>query len=429
MIFLDKAVLKKYKILIQDVEDYILKKNDRRKANRKVWTSEEREKWKLRCPECPLCHESYDESNPISKEHITPLFLGGPERDCNIIALCDKCNKSRDKVMKKLLATTDIAHIRERWPAIKPAVDYFVIWCHITLYDYDNLYQVKDLNDAFSIERQIHFPLTSKRRNNIKFLERIKVFLNFSRRKDVVLNHNLQTDMEEKAISKVVKPKVEAKVEKEKIEIKKVQKNEIKEIVIKKPNVIFNLIDWIIKNWKDKSDYSALRSDISEHEMKNGGNRKLRVILKQDFEIPYAWGLDKISLYFIELKDKVIDSNNRIDRAAALIEQSRNRLLVKEKESITIPSSEDFKIILAKSITKRVGANTYKDGFKISQITYIFKQNKDEYNLSWNKFFNHLGVRYQENVATTSEKLLQELDLIIEPSINKDGEQIYVIKV
>tara|TARA_B110000008_G_scaffold238963_1_gene245472 strand:- start:43 stop:780 length:738 start_codon:yes stop_codon:yes gene_type:complete len=245
----------------------------------------------------------------------------------------------------------------------------------------------------------------------------------------VVLNHNLQTDMEEKAISKVVKPKVEAKVEKEKIEIKKVQKNEIKEIVIKKPNVIFNLIDWIIKNWKDKSDYSALRSDISEHEMKNGGNRKLRVILKQDFEIPYAWGLDKISLYFIELKDKVIDSNNRIDRAAALIEQSRNRLLVKEKESITIPSSEDFKIILAKSITKRVGANTYKDGFKISQITYIFKQNKDEYNLSWNKFFNHLGVRYQENVATTSEKLLQELDLIIEPSINKDGEQIYVIKV
>ena len=99
----------------------------------------------------------------------------------------------------------------------------------------------------------------------------------------------------------------------------------------------------------------------------------------------------KISLYFIELKDKAIDSNNRIDRAAALIEQSRNRLLVKEKESITIPSSEDFKIILAKSITKRVGANTYKDGFKISQITYIFKQNKDEYNLSWNKFFNHLG--------------------------------------
>ena len=96
MKFLDKAVLKKYKILIQDVEDYILKKNDRRKANRKVWTSEEREKWKLRCPECPLCHESYDESNPISKEHITPLFLGGPERDCNIICLLYTSPSPRD---------------------------------------------------------------------------------------------------------------------------------------------------------------------------------------------------------------------------------------------------------------------------------------------------------------------------------------------
>ena len=91
---------KKYKILIQDVENYILKKNGRRKATRKHWTPEDREKWKLRYPECPLCLESYDESNPITKEHITPLFLGGLERDCNVIAICHKCNKSRDEVMK-----------------------------------------------------------------------------------------------------------------------------------------------------------------------------------------------------------------------------------------------------------------------------------------------------------------------------------------
>ena len=152
---LDKEVTKKYKILIQDVENYILKKNGRRKATRKHWTPEDREKWKLRYPECPLCLESYDESNPITKEHITPLFLGGLERDCNVIAICHKCNKSRDYVMKKVLATTDIAQIRERWPAIKPAVDNFVIWCHITLYDFDNLHQVKDLNHAFKNERNI----------------------------------------------------------------------------------------------------------------------------------------------------------------------------------------------------------------------------------------------------------------------------------
>ena len=416
------------------MENYILKK--RKKATRKSWKPEQREKWILRNPKCPMCNQSYNDSNPITKEHIHPIFLGGYERDSNIIPLCEECNRARDRVMKKILGTKDgtpdmiyIANIRERWPAIKPVLNYFIVWCHASIYDdYDSMEQVKDLNDAFSLERKIHFPLLSKRRRINTFLAKIKDFFNFSSRNNIILDHNLHPEIP-KDIPKVVQSKVEGKVETEKVEIKKVQKNEVKEIVIKKPNVIFNLNDWIIKNWEDKSDYSALRSDISEHEIKNGGNRKLRMILKEDFEIPNAWGLDKISLYFIELKDKTIDSNNRIDRTAALIEQSRNRALGQQKESITIPSSEDFKIILAKSITERVGTNTYKDGFKISQITYIFKQNKDEYNLGWNKFFKHLDVRYQENAATTSEKLLQELDLIIEPSIDKDGEKIYLIKV
>ena len=416
------------------MENYILKK--RKKAARKSWKPEQREKWILRNPKCPMCNQSYNDSNPITKEHIHPIFLGGYERDSNIIPLCEGCNRARDRVMKKILGTKDgtpdmiyIANIRERWPAIKPVLNYFIVWCHASIYDdYDSMEQVKDLNDAFSLERQIHFPLISKRRRNNTFLAKIKDFFNFSSRNNIILDHNLQPEIP-KDIPKVVQSKVEGKVETEKVEIKKVQKNEIKEIVIKKPNVIFNLNDWIIKNWKDKSDYSALRSDISEHEIKNGGNRMIRIILKDDFEIPKRWNLDKISSHFIELKNKTKSPNNRIDRAAVLIEQSKNRNMEKETESITIPSLKDFKIILAKSITGRVGANTYKDGFKISQIAYIFKQNKDKYNLSWNKFFSHLDVRYQENIATTSEKLLQELDLIIETSVNKDGEQIYIIKV
>jgi len=83
-------------------------------------------------------------------------------------------------------------------------------------------------------------------------------------------------------------------------------------------------------------------------------------------------------------------------------------------------------VILAKNITKRIGANTYKDGFKISQIAYIFKQSKEKYEVSWNKFFTHLGVKYEENVETTCKKLLLELDLTIEESLDKNGDQKYL---
>ena len=68
------------------MENYILK--NRKKAARKFWKPEQREKWILRNPKCPMCNQSYNDSNPITKEHIHPIFLGGYERDSNIIPLC-----------------------------------------------------------------------------------------------------------------------------------------------------------------------------------------------------------------------------------------------------------------------------------------------------------------------------------------------------
>ena len=42
------------------------------------------------------------------------------------------------------------------------------------------------------------------------------------------------------------------------------------------------------------------------------------------------------------------------------------------------------------------------------------------------KFFTHLGVKYEENVETTCKKLLLELDLTIEESLDKNGDQKYL---
>ena len=413
MIFLDKVVLKKYKILIQDMESYILKKNGRRKANRKPWTSEDREKWKLRCPQCPLCNQSYDESNPISKEHITPIFLGGLERDSNIIALCEKCNKSRDKVMKKLLGTVDIEEIRKRWPAIKPAVEYFVIWCHVTIYDYDNLHQVKDLNDAFADERNIDFPLKNKVnafmmiKDSVSFFSYLPEFFKniFS---DKHLSDNSRQDLELDSKSSPLSVEINKSPSK--------KENKAPEI---RPNVIFDLNGWVLENWVNKLDYNNLKTHINRHERENGGNRKFRTILKQDFEISKAWNVEKISSYFEEIKTNNSKNNTSRNDNRKISEHNIN--------STEIPVRDVFKEILVKNITKRIGAHTYKDGFNISQITYIFKQSKEKYDMSWNKFFSHLGIKYEENIQKTSEKLLHQLGLNIEENVNDNGDQNYII--
>ena len=60
------------------------------------------------------------------------------------------------------LGTTKIDDIRNRWPAIKPSIQIFIIWCHASINgDEDALNQCSALNSAFSQERKITFPFSS----------------------------------------------------------------------------------------------------------------------------------------------------------------------------------------------------------------------------------------------------------------------------
>ena len=67
-------------------------------------------------------------NNPMTKEHIQPLFLGGFERGDNIDAICKSCNTARNNVMIDVFATTDLSAIRRRMPAMKPAIESLVVW-------------------------------------------------------------------------------------------------------------------------------------------------------------------------------------------------------------------------------------------------------------------------------------------------------------
>ncbi len=56
---------------------------------------------------------------------------------------------------------------------------------------------------------------------------------------------------------------------------------------------------WISMNWKGgKESYDALKQHLSQVEFETGRGRKIRDILKQDFDIPKSWMVEKIISHF-----------------------------------------------------------------------------------------------------------------------------------
>lgn len=160
MIFLDKKLTKKYKLPLKDAFDYIGKKTP--VSKRKQWTTNQRQKWMLREPNCPICKETWSKTNPMTKEHIHPIVLGGQDRDDNHVPLCEGCNQARNKVMIAVLGSSNILAIRNRMPANKSSIEEFVIWCHATTNgDEYAMAETKHLTESFLQFREIKDPFSS----------------------------------------------------------------------------------------------------------------------------------------------------------------------------------------------------------------------------------------------------------------------------
>lgn len=157
---LDKKILKKYKLPLKDAFDYIGKKKP--VSKRKQWTQNQREKWVLRQPDCPICKQVWIESNPMTKEHIHPIVLGGEDRDDNHVPLCKKCNQARNDVMIAVLGSSNILAIRNRMPALKTSIEEFLIWCYATINrDHQALENTKHLTQSFLHLRKISDPFSN----------------------------------------------------------------------------------------------------------------------------------------------------------------------------------------------------------------------------------------------------------------------------
>ncbi|MEE2647979.1 MAG: HNH endonuclease [Candidatus Thermoplasmatota archaeon] len=137
--------------------EYIDAKTER--DERTSWTKSERERWELKRPFCPICKQNYTKNNPMTKEHIQPLFLGGFERGHNIDAICKSCNTARNNVMIDVFATTDLSAIRRRMPAMKPAIESLVVWYIASLSgDREALAETDAYTDSFLKHRKISNP-------------------------------------------------------------------------------------------------------------------------------------------------------------------------------------------------------------------------------------------------------------------------------
>ncbi len=164
MNYLDEKLIEKYSQPIADVEAFL--EGKRNSASRKPWLEGEREKWKLRHPECPICGQDYSKTNGITKEHIHPISLGGFERAENIIALCHKCNSSRNDLMFSVLSFKGRADLKKRWPANRTSVIEFIIWCHATIYqDHSAIIQFPHLNEAFEKKRGVSIMMKGNSHN------------------------------------------------------------------------------------------------------------------------------------------------------------------------------------------------------------------------------------------------------------------------
>lgn len=154
---MDQNILEKYALAIKDAEDILNGKIE--PDIRKGWSKEERQRWLVREPKCPLCKQKYSDANSITKEHIHPLCIGGKESAHNITALCDKCNTSRNEMMYSVLAFKNVSDLKKRWPANKTSVQEFVIWCHATIFeDISVILEFSHINESFSIARNIDYP-------------------------------------------------------------------------------------------------------------------------------------------------------------------------------------------------------------------------------------------------------------------------------
>jgi hypothetical protein len=391
---MDKKTLDEYSQPIQHTIDYL--EGKRKRASRKNWTEDQRKKWSLRHRSCPICGDAWTKNNPMTKEHIHPLVLGGFERDENIIPLCDKCNKARNDVMIAVLGSSDIRSIKKRMPAIKVPIQEFVVWCHATISkDMSALSQSKELCEAFSEKRKIpnpflphESPTTEPQKDS--FFERMK------RPFRSILQKAKSSPKNESKNKSVEFNQADDKDHRKEIHSKSSKQTIGDEVKIDDPK--FDLDNWLLENWEGFVSFGSLTQALIAFDKEHRGKKKrtARRILEEDF------GLEKrsVSQHFLSLN-------------------STTTRISPDGGDLDVGSDVKIATYLRNSINKRIPTKTYKSGFSASQLGYIFKQAKEHFEVSWNELFSSFDVT-GTTIQEKSISVVSQLGFTLEEEIGSD---------
>lgn len=416
---LDKKIIHKYELPLNDAFDYIEKKKP--VSKRKQWTQNQRRKWMLREPNCPICKETWSKSNPMTKEHIHPIVLGGQDRDDNHVPLCEKCNQARNEVMVAVLGSSNILAIRNRMPALKTSIEEFVIWCHATINkDYKALEYCHHLTQSFLKIRKIPNPYMMKEMDEIEntkdsLFERIKrPFQSLARKIKGKSNEGNKKETNEQIPAS---PKSQKGVKKD--SAKGILSKSSQQTIAKQKKievVKFDLNQWLIYNWKGKSSYPILREAVTDFENQKEQPRKFRDVAKEDFGIPKRWDVKQIAKRMNELKEE-LEKGKDSNQPSSLTTNSKQE---KTGEADLIPNPDnDILTYLRNSISKRIPTKTYKSGFSASQLGYIFKQAKEHFEVSWNDLFSSFDVT-GTTIPEKSVSVVSQLGFALEEEIGSD---------
>ena len=391
---MDKKTLDEYSLPMKHTFDYL--EGERKKSPRRNWSDDQRKKWKLRYRSCPICQETWTKGNPMTKEHIHPLVLGGFERDENIIPLCHKCNSARNEVMFAVLGASDIASIKKRMPAIKVPIQEFVVWCHATISkDMSALSQSKELCEAFSEKRKIPNPFLlheshTDEPQKASFFERMKRPF-----RSILQKVKSSPNDESKNNS------VELNQANDRDHRKEIQSNSSKqtigdEVEIDDPR--FDLDNWLLENWEGIVSFGSLTQALIVFDKEHRGEKKrtARRILKEDF------GLEKrlVNQHFLSL-------NSTTTRRSP------------DGGDLDVGSDKKIATYLRNSISNRIPTKTYKSGFSAPQLGYIFKQAKENLGVSWNELFSSFEVT-GTTIQEKSISVVSQLGFTLEEEIGSD---------
>ena len=261
---------------------------------------------------CPLCPNtmisSKTKKTPLdaresTPDHLIDLCIGGNNTDENILILCHQCNWAKNVAMQQQLKVATGAtpghkgwkQVFRRNPSNIAKLLEYIEWS-FRIEEPSSEYRFPVLHGYFMERRfgKSWDPKSITDKTPVLMSENTTIS-EFERRLE-----KLENTMWKRFTRFISRPfsRKQKNAPKKTTEESKTRRSKPINSVEK-----FDLDTWIDENWQGEQSYNQLRDEILAHEEERNGERPLKDILKEDFDIPKSWTIAKKSSHWNESKN------------------------------------------------------------------------------------------------------------------------------